>query len=261
MPVSSPHFTIGGYKTLESDLLSLHVLGGEENAYSNLLSNAEKCITYLSENYGAHDRDARLNIIEIPDTYESFAGDGFIYQESRSLTDERLLQHIYHELVHTNWNPLAQGKVQRTRFFDEANAQHLSARVIRHLEGVDRYVALLDGWLNQLKKRMENDEDASTTPISEYWRKEIGALSIKGPIFLHLIERLVGTDAFDSLLYGYMRAHRTTISATFENFQSELEVACGTATRRCFSEWIYGAESSPLVGRAGSVTDLESEYA
>ena len=134
--------------------------------------------------------------------------------------------------------------------------------MVRAFDGVDRYTALLEGWLSHLKKRMATDEDASATPISKYWKKEIGDLSyVKGPLFLHVIERLCGTDAFDGFLRNYIRAYRKDRGATFENLQSELEAAWGTASRRCFSEWIHGAESSLHIDRAQSLMDLEREYA
>ena len=261
-PVHSIHFVIGLYETINSSLLSLHVQKRGKQQYRDLLRNVNKCIDFLSTKYGSPIGSNKLEIIEIPDGYGSFAGDGFVYQESKSITDEKFLQHIFHELVHTSWNPQARGKIQRTRFFDEAFAQYLSARVVRQFYGLDKYYDLINRWLISVKRRLEDDQDASETPISEYWKKEIGDLSyIKGPIFLHLVEKLAGTETFDSFLKDYICRHRNDILPTFNSFRSETEATCGANVGRLFDEWIYGTESSVLINRVKDVLELEKEYA
>ncbi len=259
--VHSIHFVVGPYETHGNDMVELHVFKGRLHGYTQLLSNIKRCIAFYTERFGRVSNSGKLSIIEISDGYGSFAGDGFIYQETAGLTNNDFLQNIYHEIAHTRWTPNAVGRVQRTRFFDEAFAQYLSIRAIRHLEGYEISKHYLNKWLKSAKKQLSNDKITFVTSISDYWRDEIGELSYsKGALFLHLVEKRIGIREMDRFLKNYINGRSDTDHATFENFYLALVNECGSKVDRLFSEWIVGTRSSNEIIIAKDIKDLEMKY-
>ena len=197
------------------DLRAFVLVGSEEHG-ERILELMGRAFDFYCSRFG--ERERRYTIIEIPDGYGGQAGVDYSLVESRALR-EPIPYGVYHELAHF-WNPKAEGEVQRSRFFDEAFANYLTALLIRELYGEEEFRRVL----RELRKaywRLVNDRfpEGREVPLADYGRYELGALSYsKGALVLYELHKLIG-DSFYQLVHHGLRAGTLEFGIPFWRFE------------------------------------------
>ncbi|GEM_PF-2277582 len=225
------------------DLRAFVLVGSEEHG-ERILELVGRAFDFYCSRFG--ERERRYTIIEIPDGYGGQAGVDYSLVESRALR-EPIPYGVYHELAHF-WNPKAEGEVQRSRFFDEAFANYLTALLIRELYGEEEFRRVLRE-LREAYWRLVNDRfpEGREVPLADYGRYELGALSYsKGALVLHELHKLIGDGFYELVRECCSRFRDRPID--FESFKELAEEVSGRPLGEFFNSKVYGAWDPELEG-------------
>ncbi|RLE58571.1 MAG: peptidase [Thermoprotei archaeon] len=227
---------IAKFSLIKSENLRAFVLRGNEEYGNRILRLLRKAFNFYCSMFG--ERATRYTIIEIPDGYGGQAGIDYSLIESKTLR-EPIPYGLYHELAHL-WNPRAEGEVQRTRFFDEAFANYLTALLIREYYGEDEFEKILREFREVYWQLVGNRfPRGSEVPLAEYGKYEFGTLSYsKGALILYELHKLIGNSFYKLIRECYERFRDRPID--FKNFKALAEEISGRSLDDFFNEKIFG---------------------
>ena len=183
------------------------------------------------------EKSVRYTVIEIPDGYGGQAGIGYSLVESKWFKSS-IPYGIYHELAHF-WNPKAEGEVQRTRFFDEAFANYITALIVKELYGEDEFKNALEKFRKTFWQLVEKYPKGKDIPLVEYGKYELGIFSYtKGALILYELHKLLGEKFYDLIRESCRRFGNKPID--FKSFEVLAEEISGKSLNKFFNEKIYG---------------------
>lgn len=227
---------IAKFSLIKSDNFKAYVLIGNEKHGKRIIKLARKAFNLYC--FMFEERKTEYTIIEIPNGYGGQAGINYSLVESKDLRSTKPYG-VYHELAHL-WNPKAEGEVQRTRFFDEAFANYLTALLIRELYGEGEFRKILKEFKTTYWQLVKSHfPKGSEVPLIEYGKYELGTLSYsKGALILHELHKLIG-DSFYELIRKCCKRFRDK-PIDFEKFKTLAEEVSGMSLDEFFSEKVYG---------------------
>jgi len=183
------------------------------------------------------EKSVRYTVIEIPDGYGGQAGIGYSLVESKWFKSS-IPYGIYHELAHF-WNPKAEGEVQRTRFFDEAFANYITALIVKELYGEEEFKNVLEKFRKTFWQLVEKYPKGKDIPLVEYGKYELGIFSYtKGALILYELHKLLGEKFYDLIRESCRRFGNKPID--FKSFEVLAEEISGKSLNKFFNEKIYG---------------------
>lgn len=236
------------FKVIEDEASKIRVFAipEDEGEARRILEASQKSFRFFSGLFGEAGDFPGYTIIEVPEGWGSQASDYYVLQTAAAFRDQGRTSELYHEIAH-NWNVRSKPAIQRCRYFDEAFASYFQGLAIREFEGEEAFGKYMTRLRDRFLQSCEKDGKNSSTPISDYWREERGENSYtKGAWSLFVLHQVVGDTVFPSLISGFLREFRAR-EVDFEDFQGFAEKAAGMNLDRFFKEWIFGAESSPLL--------------
>ena len=239
---------VAKFKMIEDEGRKIRVFAipEDEGEGRRILEAAQKSFRFYSGLFGDVGDFPGYTIIEVPEGWGSQASDYYILQSAAAFRDKGRTSELYHEIAHS-WNVRVKLGIQRCRYFDEAFASYFQGLAIREFEGEEAFQKYMTRLRDRFLQSCERDEKNGSTPIADYWREERGENSYtKGAWSLFVLHQVVGESVFRSLISGFLREFRTR-EVDFEDFQGFAEKAAGKKLDRLFKEWIFGAESSPLL--------------
>jgi len=211
------------------------VLIGNEEQGKRILELIRKAFNFYCSMFG--ERERKYTIIEIPNGYGGQAGIDYSLIESKVFKDP-IPYGVYHELAHF-WNPRAEGEVQRTRFFDEAFANYLTALLIRELYGEKEFKKVLKKFKETFWELVKNYfPKGKEVPLADYGKYELGTLSYsKGALILYELHKLIG-DSFYELIRECCKRFKDK-PIDFESFKELAEEVSGKSLDKFFNSKIY----------------------
>jgi len=227
---------IAKFSLIGNEYFKAFVLAGSEEHAKRILRLIKKAFEFYCSKFGK--RKAKYTIIEIPDGYGGQAGIGYSLVESKALRSH-IPYGIYHELAHL-WNPKSEGEVQRTRFFDEAFANYLTALLVRELYGEEEFERILKKFKETFWQLVGSlFSKGKEVPLADYGKYELGSLSYsKGALVLHELHKLIGNSFYELIKESCERFKDKPID--FESFKALAEEVSGKSLDEFFNEKVYG---------------------
>ena len=166
---------------------------------------------------------------------------------------------LAHELAHQWWGQAVSGANYRERWLSEGFAQYAAALWVRESRGEVAFRKVLERF-SRWALRYEDEG-----PIHLGYRVghiEGDAQAFRSVIYdkaayvLHMLDGVVGDEAFSRGLRAYQDAHRYA-KAGADDLREALEAASGRDLRAYFSEWIFGT----AIARMSYKSQVESANA
>jgi len=226
---------IAKFSLVKSGDFRAFVLRGNKECGKRILGLVRKAFNFYCSMFG--EREIKYTIIEIPDGYGGQTGVDYSLVEGKALRDP-IPYGVYHELAHF-WNPRAEGEVQRTRFFDEAFANYLTALLIKEFYGEEEFERILRKFREVYRQLVKSlFPKGSEVPLTEYGKHELGTLSYsKGALILHELHKLIGDNFYELIRECCERFRDRPID--FEAFKALAEEISGRSLDEFFSEKVF----------------------
>ncbi len=143
---------------------------------------------------------------------------------------------IAHEIAHQWFGDLVTNRDWRDRWLHESFAEYLELRALQDLYGDDRFI---DDYRRHRGTATSFDRSADRSPLVG----PIGATAniyYRGAVILHMLNRLIGDDAFRLGCRLFLERNRHANVET-EDLRRAFEAASGHSLELFFRQWIYGA--------------------
>lgn len=190
----NPTFAVGNFKRYRGYFGEIYHMNLEENSIMKIDNIIKSTNEYMNRFKNEKIKD--FKVIVIPQGYGSFVLSNTMFITSDGVSE---YEQLIHELIHTNWNPLCDDAVQKSRFFDEAITQYFTARVCKAL-AIKPQEDIMTNYKNQYLK-MIKDNGYEPHPIEEYHIYDCGDLSYTfGALALNAIENKIGTNNMDRIM-------------------------------------------------------------
>lgn len=190
----NPTFAVGKFKRYSGYFGEIYHMNLAENSIMKIDSIIKSTNEYMNRFKNEKIKD--FKVIVIPHGYGSFVLSNTMFITIDGVSE---YEQLIHELIHTNWNPLCDVTVQKSRFFDEAITQYFTARVCNAL-AIKSQEYIMTNYKNQYLK-MIKDNGYEPHPIQEYNIYDCGDLAYTfGALALNAIENKIGTNNMDKIM-------------------------------------------------------------
>lgn len=260
-PQSQLNVAVAKFVVAEDSANQLRVYSLPEDAAAGVrvLSELKRALDFYTGYFGPRSSGTGMNVIEIPDGWGSYTGEGFIFQSAAAFKDAKQNVELYHEVAH-RWNALADPQIQRCRWFDEAFASYFEALALRSLSGEQAYRDDLQRARKHFTRAAGKEPKAASVPIAEYGKNEMGGYSYtKGAWSLYVLHQVLGEEAFRHSIAQFLKEYESK-PAGFAEFRRVVEQVSGRDLGRYFDEWIFGVESSRLLLSDETVDRMAQRY-
>ena len=250
-------FAIASFGLLEGAGLRVFFLPGDAEGAERVRKAAADSMALYAQWFGPlHDPPA-FTVIEIPDGWGSQADVTSILQAAAAFKDPGRLHEVYHEVSHL-WN--VRSLDQPYCRWNEGLASFLEELTRERLEGgppVDAGAERMAAWL---VKRAGEEPRLRTVPMIDYGKEEMAGYSYRvGMLMFYALHRLVGQQAFGSVVGGHYQKHFQGRAST-EEFVREAQAAAGRDLTPFFHDWLYTTRWCDVLTSGVKAQDLASLY-
>lgn len=143
---------------------------------------------------------------------------------------------IAHEIAHQWFGDLVTNREWKDRWLHESFAEYLELRALQDLYGEERFMI---EYRRHAAAAIRFDRSEERSPLVG----PVGApanIYYRGAVILHMLNRLIGDDAFRRGCRLFLERHRHTNVET-EDLRRAFEEASGRSLELFFRQWIYGA--------------------
>lgn len=250
---------VAKFNFLKNNSISVFYLPEDSLGAKRIMNASQQVIKYYSDLFCVPNSYNGYTIIQIPDGWGSQAAEYYFLQSSAAFKDSSRISEVYHEIAHT-WNANPKRDIQRCRYFDEAFASFFEALAIGFFNGPESMKEDMEKSRDIFTRWAEYDPEVFNTPISDYWKKELGRHSYtKGAWSLYLLYNIVGDKTFASIIRSMLTEfHQKEID--FIQFQKLCERIANRDLNTFFNEWIFGTESSAFLVNKLPISEIIKRY-
>lgn len=149
---------------------------------------------------------------------------------------------LAHEIAHQWFGDLVTNRTWKDRWLHESFAEYLELRALRDLYGENRFI---EEYRRRERAAIGFDISERRAPlVGDRWATE--NIYYRGAVVLHMLNSLIGDDAFRRGCRLFLERHRHANVET-EDLRRAFEEASGRSLEAFFRQWIYGAGHPRLV--------------
>ncbi len=221
--------------------------------------NTKAILTWFSENFAPYPFPGEQFAVAEVDGHLTMENQTVVAIEKELITGDRRNENTFvHEISHQWWGNLVTPSDWRHTWLNEGFATFSEALYVESRKGPAAYREFIDVLMDQppgfyAGSVIGRDEDA-------FWDSFGPAVYYKGALALHMLRRMMGDEAFFSVLRSYLADPRFAYgNATTDDFRRVCEGRYGADLGWFFDQWIYASRHS--IDRPGIAYGWEEQAA
>jgi hypothetical protein len=257
-PVPFLNVCVAPYDVLKSGGVRVYHFREDSTGARAVMSAVDRATGLLQRWFGLLPDSLRLQVIEIPDGWGSQASlTGGIIQTASAFRDAGRLKELYHELSHL-WN-VKDLDVPSCRW-NEGLAMFLQERIDAELGGEEPLATRMTRALEHERDRITRAPDLAEVAFADYGSHDMTDYSYStGQLMFDLLFRVMGPDAFDATLRGFLRSYNQS-GATTGQFAEYLRKGAAPGAARVLEEWLLTPQWVERVKSGQSLQDMIAAY-